>query len=100
VLADNAFQVKVDAIDEARLMEGMQKVANRIALGLVLAALIVGAALMMDVHPVRLPGPGDPAVPRRRRRRRGARGQHPAERHHGEAQALARRAHAHFYLAS
>jgi len=30
-------------------MEGMQKVANRIALGLVLAALIVGAALMMDV---------------------------------------------------
>jgi hypothetical protein len=30
-------------------MEGMQKVANRIALGLVLAALIVGAALLMDV---------------------------------------------------
>jgi ubiquinone biosynthesis protein len=41
--------VRVDAIDETRLMEGMQKVANRIALGLVLAALIVGAALMMDV---------------------------------------------------
>jgi predicted unusual protein kinase regulating ubiquinone biosynthesis (AarF/ABC1/UbiB family) len=49
LLADNAFQVKVDALDEARLMEGMQKVANRISLGLVLAALIVGAALMMDV---------------------------------------------------
>jgi ubiquinone biosynthesis protein len=48
-LADNEFQVRVDAIDETRLMEGMQKVANRIALGLVLAALIVGAALMMDV---------------------------------------------------
>jgi ubiquinone biosynthesis protein len=31
-------------------MEGMQKVANRIALGLVLAALIVGAALLMDVQ--------------------------------------------------
>jgi ubiquinone biosynthesis protein len=28
----------------------MQKVANRIALGLVLAALIVGAALLMDVQ--------------------------------------------------
>jgi ubiquinone biosynthesis protein len=41
--------VKVDAIDEARLMEGMQKVANRITLGLVLAALIVGAALLMHV---------------------------------------------------
>jgi ubiquinone biosynthesis protein len=48
-LADNDFSVRVDAIDETRLMEGMQKVANRIALGLVLAALIVGAALMMDV---------------------------------------------------
>ncbi len=48
-LVDNDFSVRVDAIDEARLMEGMQKVANRITLGLVLAALIVGAALMMDV---------------------------------------------------
>jgi len=48
-VADNELQVRVDAIDETRLMEGMQKVANRIALGLVLAALIVGAALMMDV---------------------------------------------------
>lgn len=49
-LADNEFRVHVEAIDEARLMEGMQKVANRIALGLVLAALIVGAALLMDVE--------------------------------------------------
>jgi hypothetical protein len=29
--------VKVDAIDEARLMEGMQKVAHRISPGLILA---------------------------------------------------------------
>ncbi|HVJ10766.1 MAG TPA: AarF/UbiB family protein, partial [Burkholderiales bacterium] len=42
-LADNEFKIHVDAIDEAGLMEGMQKVANRIALGLILAALIVGA---------------------------------------------------------
>ena len=49
-LADNEFQVKVDAIDEARLMEGMQKVANRISLGVILAALIIGAALMMRVE--------------------------------------------------
>ncbi|MGQ0651893.1 MAG: ABC1 kinase family protein [Betaproteobacteria bacterium] len=48
-LADNDFKVHVDAIDEATLMEGMQKVANRIATGLVLAALIVGAALLMRV---------------------------------------------------
>ena len=49
-LADNELQVKVDAIDETRLMEGLQKIANRIALGLVLAALIVGAALLMQVE--------------------------------------------------
>ena len=48
-VANNDFQVRVDAIDEASLMEGMQKVANRITLGLVLAALIVGAALLMNV---------------------------------------------------
>jgi ubiquinone biosynthesis protein len=48
-LADNEFKVNVDAIDEATLMEGMQKVANRITTGLVLAALIVGAALLMRV---------------------------------------------------
>ncbi len=48
-LADNQFEVKVKAIDEAALMEGLQKVANRITLGLVLAALIVGASLLMRV---------------------------------------------------
>jgi len=48
-LAGNNIQVKVDAIDETRLMDNLQKIANRIALGLVLAALIVGAALMMQV---------------------------------------------------
>jgi ubiquinone biosynthesis protein len=49
-LADNEFKVRVDAIDEASLMEGMQKVANRITMGLVLAALIVGAALLMNIE--------------------------------------------------
>ncbi|HYG56390.1 MAG TPA: AarF/UbiB family protein [Burkholderiales bacterium] len=48
-IADNEVRFKVDTIDETKLMEGLQKVANRIATGLVLAALIVGAALMMDV---------------------------------------------------
>lgn len=31
-------------------MEGMQKIANRITLGLVLAALILGAAMLMRVE--------------------------------------------------
>jgi predicted unusual protein kinase regulating ubiquinone biosynthesis (AarF/ABC1/UbiB family) len=50
LVASNSLEVKVDALDEAQLMEGFQKVANRIATGLVLAALIVGAALMMQIE--------------------------------------------------
>jgi predicted unusual protein kinase regulating ubiquinone biosynthesis (AarF/ABC1/UbiB family) len=48
-VANNELEVRVDAIDEALLMEGFQKVANRITVGLVLAALIVGAAMLMQV---------------------------------------------------
>jgi ubiquinone biosynthesis protein len=48
-LAGNRLSIKVDAFDETRLMGNLQKIANRIALGLVLAALIVGAAMMMRV---------------------------------------------------
>jgi ubiquinone biosynthesis protein len=40
----------VDAIDETLLMEGLQKIANRITMGLVLAALIVGSAMLMRVE--------------------------------------------------
>ena len=49
-VADNDLKLRVDAIDENRLMEGMQKVANRITVGLILAALIIGAALLMRVE--------------------------------------------------
>lgn len=49
-VASKGLEVKVDAIDEIRLIEGIQKVANRITLGLLLASLIVGAALLMRVE--------------------------------------------------
>ena len=49
-VANNQLEVKIDAIDEARLMAGFQKVANRITLGLLLAALIIGAAMLMQVE--------------------------------------------------
>jgi predicted unusual protein kinase regulating ubiquinone biosynthesis (AarF/ABC1/UbiB family) len=49
-LARNELEVKVEAIDEGTLIEGFQKVANRITVGLVLAALIVGAAMLMQVE--------------------------------------------------
>jgi len=48
-VGNNQLKIGVDAIDERVVLEGMQKVANRITLGLILAALIVGAALMMRV---------------------------------------------------
>jgi predicted unusual protein kinase regulating ubiquinone biosynthesis (AarF/ABC1/UbiB family) len=49
-VASNGLQVKVDAIDEALLIEGIHKVANRITVGLILAALIVSAAMLMRVE--------------------------------------------------
>ena len=49
MIARNELKVSVDAIDENVIIDGLQKVANRIALGLILAALIIGAALLMRV---------------------------------------------------
>ena len=49
-LGNNELRFKVDAIDEKVVLEGLQKVANRITLGLMVAALIVGAALIMRVE--------------------------------------------------
>jgi len=49
-IARNELKVKVETIDEDIIIEGLQKVANRITLGLILAALIVGAALLMRVE--------------------------------------------------
>ncbi len=43
------LELKVRTTDVHFLMEGFQKVANRITTGLILAALIVGAALLMHV---------------------------------------------------
>ena len=48
-IANNELRLDVDAIDEEQLIRGIQKIANRIAVGLIVAALIVGAALMMRV---------------------------------------------------
>jgi len=48
-LANNNLQIKVDAFDEHRFVIAFQKVANRITTGLVIAALILGAALLMRV---------------------------------------------------
>jgi ubiquinone biosynthesis protein len=49
-LANQELKVKVELIDEGAVLEGLQKVANRITLGLVLAAMIVGAAMLMRIE--------------------------------------------------
>ncbi|MEX2349297.1 MAG: AarF/ABC1/UbiB kinase family protein, partial [Flavobacteriaceae bacterium] len=48
-LANNDFKIKLEGIDEKRFTEGFQKVANRITLGLIIAAMIIGAAMLMQV---------------------------------------------------
>jgi ubiquinone biosynthesis protein len=44
------LEVKVRAVDAELMMEGFQKIANRITSGIVLAALIIGASLLMRVE--------------------------------------------------
>ena len=50
LLATNKLRLQIDTIDEDLLMAGLQKIANRITLGLILASLIVGAAMLMRVE--------------------------------------------------
>jgi predicted unusual protein kinase regulating ubiquinone biosynthesis (AarF/ABC1/UbiB family) len=50
LVAHNKLKVEVDAIDERRLIAGLQKIANRITTGLILASMIVGASLMMSLE--------------------------------------------------
>ncbi len=49
-VGDNKLAVRVEGINEKRLIEGLQKIANRITIGLILAALIVGAAMLMRIE--------------------------------------------------
>ena len=49
-ISSNQLKVKVDAIDEAELIEGLQKIANRITMGLIISALIIGAAMLMRIE--------------------------------------------------
>jgi ubiquinone biosynthesis protein len=52
-LAEGQLTLNVQGIDEKELMRGVQKLANRLTTGMVVAALVIGAALIMriDVRP-------------------------------------------------
>lgn len=56
-LAASELKMKVEVIDDGAIIDGLQKVANRITLGLILAAMIVSAAMMMRIEtPFRIMG--------------------------------------------
>lgn len=48
-VADNRLEIRVRSFDERQLIQGFQKVANRITQALIIASLVVGAALIMNV---------------------------------------------------
>ena len=48
-LSDNRFRVHITGLEESRLIESMQKIANRITAGVITAGLILGAAIIMRV---------------------------------------------------
>lgn len=50
LLADNRLQIRVTGLEESRLMENLQKIANRITTGVITAALIIAAAMIMRVE--------------------------------------------------
>jgi predicted unusual protein kinase regulating ubiquinone biosynthesis (AarF/ABC1/UbiB family) len=49
MVTNSELEVKVKATDAKMVMDGMQNIANRITMGIVLAGLIIGASLLMRV---------------------------------------------------
>ncbi|HUP96443.1 MAG TPA: AarF/UbiB family protein [Usitatibacter sp.] len=49
-LAGKELEIKVRSVDAPLIMEGLQKIANRITSGLILASLIIGASLLMRIE--------------------------------------------------
>ena len=49
-LAEGELTLNIQGIDEQDLMRGVQKLANRVAAAVIVAALVVGAALIMQIE--------------------------------------------------
>jgi predicted unusual protein kinase regulating ubiquinone biosynthesis (AarF/ABC1/UbiB family) len=50
-LSEGRLEVRVRAFDEAEMLSSLTKIANRLAMGLVIAALLLGAALLTKSYP-------------------------------------------------
>ena len=56
-LAEGKLTLQVDGVDETQILQGIHRLANRLASAVVLAALVIGAAMMMRIDtPTRLFG--------------------------------------------
>ncbi|MDF1755336.1 MAG: AarF/UbiB family protein [Verrucomicrobiales bacterium] len=49
-IADNRMALDVSGIDEEKILAGFYRVANRITVGLILSALIIGASMLMNIE--------------------------------------------------
>jgi len=49
-LAEGEFTLRVRALDEERLHTVLQRLANRVTLGIIIASVVLGASLMMRVE--------------------------------------------------
>lgn len=49
LLAENRMQMRITGLEESHLMESLQKIANRISTGVIVAALILASAMLMRV---------------------------------------------------
>ena len=49
LLADNRMQVRVVGLENSQVLEALQKIANRVAAGVITASLILASALMMRI---------------------------------------------------
>ncbi len=49
-LTENEFVLKIDALDEEWMLENLHTIGNRLSISIVLAALIIGAAMLMQVE--------------------------------------------------
>ncbi len=50
LVAENRLQIRMTGLEESRLMENIQKVANRVSAGIITAALLLASSLMMRVQ--------------------------------------------------
>jgi len=50
VIGENRLQLRITGLEESRLVENLQKIANRVSTGIIVAALVVASAMLMRIE--------------------------------------------------